>query len=218
MRESLLLPNDRVLRYNFRERLVHWVAGFSYIYLLLSGLAFWSPWLFWITLILGGPTIARELHPWIGVLFFLAVTWMYGLWSSQMGFNQRDREWVRALPHYIRNEDGQVPDEERFNAGQKMLFWGFLVCGVVLLLTGFVLWVPHWFPWSLRFLRLISVILHPIAALFTIALFMIHVYMGTAVERGAFGSIIRGDVSRRWAQRFHRLWYEQVVRDSAAKE
>jgi len=217
-RESYLLPNDRVLRYNFRERLVHWMAGFSYIYLLLSGLAFWSPWLFWITLILGGPTIARELHPWIGLIFFLAVLCMFGLWSSQIGFGERDREWLRALPHYIRNEDGQVPDEERFNAGQKMLFWGFFVCGIVLLLTGFVLWEPHWFPWSLRAFRLISVLLHPIAALFTIALFMIHVYMGTAVERGAFGSIIRGDVSRRWAQRFHRLWYEQVVRDSATKE
>ena len=78
--------------------------------------------------------------------------------------------------------------------------------------------MPNWIPWSLRFLRLAAVILHPIAALLTIALFIIHVYMGTAVERGAFGSIIRGDVSRRWAARFHRLWYERVVRESPAKE
>jgi len=218
MSQSYLLPNDRVLRYNFRERLVHWVAGFSYVYLLLTGLAFWSPWLFWITLIFGGPTISRELHPWVGVIFFLGVLWMFGLWAGQMRFTDQDRAWWRALPHYIRNEDSQVPDEDRFNAGQKALFWGFFWCGIVLLLTGFVLWVPHWFPWSLRFLRLISVILHPIAALFTIALFIIHVYMGTAVERGAFGSVIRGDVSRTWAQRFHRAWYERVARESSAKE
>ena len=218
MSQSYLLPNDRVLRYNFRERLVHWVAGFSYVYLLLTGLAFWSPWLFWITLIFGGPTISRELHPWVGVIFFLGVLWMFGLWAGQMRFTDQDRAWWRALPHYIRNEDSQVPDEDRFNAGQKALFWGFFWCGVVLLLTGFVLWVPHWFPWSLRFLRLISVILHPIAALFTIALFIIHVYMGTAVERGAFGSVIRGDVSRTWAQRFHRAWYERVAGESSAKE
>jgi formate dehydrogenase subunit gamma len=218
MSQSYLLPNDRVLRYNFRERLVHWVAGFSYVYLLLTGLAFWSPWLFWITLIFGGPTISRELHPWVGVIFFLGVLWMFGLWAGQMRFTDQDRAWWRALPHYIRNEDSQVPDEDRFNAGQKALFWGFFWCGIVLLLTGFVLWVPHWFPWSLRFLRLISVILHPIAALFTIALFIIHVYMGTAVERGAFGSVIRGDVSRTWAQRFHRAWYERVAGESSAKE
>ena len=65
--EPYLLPNGRVLRYSFRERLVHWLAGFSYVYLLLTGLAFWSPWLFWIAVILGGPTISRELHPWFGL-------------------------------------------------------------------------------------------------------------------------------------------------------
>ncbi len=218
MSQSYLLPNGRVLRYTYRERLVHWMAGFSYIYLLLTGLAFWSPWLFWITIIFGGPTISRELHPWVGVIFFISVLWMFGLWVDQMRFTAQDRAWWRALPHYIRNEDSDVPDEDRFNAGQKALYWGFFWCGLVLLLTGFVLWEPHWFPWSLRAFRLISVILHPIAALITIALFMIHVYMGTAVERGAFGSVIRGDVSRTWAQRFHRAWYERVAGESSAKE
>jgi len=57
------------------------------------------------------------------------------------------------------------------------------------------------------------VIVHPIAALLTIGLFMIHVYMGTAVEPGAFGSILRGDVSRKWAARYHRAWYNQIVRE-----
>jgi len=218
MSQSYLLPNGRVLRYTYRERLVHWLAGFSYVYLLLTGLAFWSPWLFWITIIFGGPTISRELHPWVGVIFFIAVLWMWATWGSQMRSTELDREWWRALPHYIRNEDSDVPDEDRFNAGQKALYWGFFWCGIVLLLTGFVLWEPHWFPWSLRAFRLISVLLHPIAALITIALFMIHVYMGTAVERGAFGSVIRGDVSRTWAQRFHRAWYERVARESSAKE
>ena len=31
-----LLPNDRVVRYTFRERLMHWLSGFSYLYLLLT--------------------------------------------------------------------------------------------------------------------------------------------------------------------------------------
>ncbi|HEY3566749.1 MAG TPA: formate dehydrogenase subunit gamma [Thermoanaerobaculia bacterium] len=218
MSQSYLLPNGRVLRYTYRERLVHWLAGFSYVYLLLTGLAFWSPWLYWITFIFGGPTISRELHPWVGVVFFISVLWMLGLWAPDMRFTEQDRAWWRALPRYIRNEDSDVPDEDRFNAGQKALYWGFFFCGIVLLVTGFVLWEPHWFPWSLRAFRLISVLLHPIAALITIALFMIHVYMGTAVERGAFGSVIRGDVSRTWAQRFHRAWYERVAGQSTAKE
>jgi len=218
MSDSRLLPNGRVQRYSFNERLMHWLTGVSYVYLLLTGLAFWSPWLFWIAVVLGGGTISRELHPWAGVIFFVGVLWMYRSWSTQMHATERDREWWRALPHYIRNEDAEVPDEGRFNAGQKSLFWGFLWCGVALLLSGLVLWVPHWIPWSLRWLRLIAVIVHPVAALLTIALFMIHVYMGTAIEPGAFASIVRGDVSRKWAARYHRAWYEQVVRDTAADE
>ena len=201
---------DRVLRYTFRERLMHWTAGLSYVYLLLTGLAFWSPWLFWIATVLGGATIARALHPWVGVIFTLAVLWMFRVWAGQMGTTDRDREWWRALKHYIRNEDDQVPPAGRFNAGQKLLFWGFFFCAIVLFLTGLILWRPNWIPWSLDFLRLIAVIVHPIAALRTIALFMIHVYMGTAVEPGAFGSMVRGDVSRKWAARYHRAWYEQV--------
>lgn len=210
---SRLLPNGRVLRYSFRERLMHWLAGLSYLYLLLTGLAFWSPWLFWIAVVLGGATISRVLHPWAGVVFTLAVLWMFRTWAAQMRNTERDREWWRALPHYIRNEDDLVPPEERFNGGQKSLFWGFLWCGIALFLSGLVLWVPHWLPWSLRIVHLIAAIVHPIAAVLTIALFMIHVYMGLAVEPGAFASIVRGDVSAKWAARYHRAWYERIVRE-----
>jgi formate dehydrogenase subunit gamma len=218
MNEPVLLPNGRVLRYSFSERLMHWAAGFSYVYLLLTGLAFWSPWLFWLAVVLGGPTISRELHPWVGVVFFLSVLWMVATWASQMRTTDRDRAWWRALKHYIRNEDSEVPAEGRFNGGQKALFWGFLWCGLALLLSGLVLWEPHWIPWDLHALRLIAVLVHPVAALLTIALFIVHVYMGTAVEPGAFSSMIRGDVTRQWAARFHRAWYEQAAGDRAAKE
>jgi formate dehydrogenase subunit gamma len=200
------MNQDRVLRYTFRERLMHWTAGLSYVYLLLTGLAFWSPWLFWIATVLGGATISRMLHPWAGVIFTLAVLWMFRVWAAQMRSTERDREWWRALRHYVRNEDDQVPPVGRFNAGQKLLFWGFLGCGIVLFLSGLALWFPDRIP----FLRLAAVIVHPIAALLTIALFMIHVYMGTAIEPGAFGSMLRGDVSRKWAARYHRAWYERI--------
>jgi formate dehydrogenase subunit gamma len=218
MSEPVLLPNGRVLRYTFRERLMHWLVGFSYLYLLLTGLAFWSPWLFWLAVVLGSPTTSRALHPWVGVVFMVGVLWMAVAWISQMRFTNLDRQWFRAIRHYVRNEDDQVPDEDRFNAGQKLLFWGFFWCGILLFLSGLVLWVPNWIPWSLGFLRLIAVLVHPIAALLTIGLFIIHVYMGTAVERGAFSSMIRGDVSRQWAARFHRLWYERGQRRSTVRE
>ncbi|MBZ5695543.1 MAG: formate dehydrogenase subunit gamma [Acidobacteriia bacterium] len=216
--EPHLLPNGRVLRYSYRERLVHWLAGFSYVYLLLTGLAFWSPWLFWIAVVLGGATVSRELHPWAGLVFVAAVLMMYRMWASGMKESPADAAWWKAVRHYIRNEDEQMPSADRFNPGQKLLFWGFLWNGLLLLLSGVILWFPQYIPWSLRFLRYLAVIVHPVCALLTIGLFIIHVYMGAAIERGAFGSVIRGDVSRAWADRHHHTWYRQLLRDSEARK
>ena len=67
-----LLPNGRVLRYTYKERMTHWLVAASYIYLMLTGLSFWSPWLFWIAMMLGGATVSRELHPWVGLIFSFA--------------------------------------------------------------------------------------------------------------------------------------------------
>ena len=50
MANEPIIRGDRVLRYNFRERVMHCFAAFSYIYCLLTGLAFWSPSLFWIAM------------------------------------------------------------------------------------------------------------------------------------------------------------------------
>ena len=215
IRQRYLLPNGRVLRYSFHERLIHWMAAGSYVYLLLSGLSFWSPWLFWIAIVLGGTTVTRELHPWFGVFFAFAVLWMYGMWSKQMKETAADRGWWASIRYYIRNKDEKMPPSDRFNPGQKLLFWGFLVNGMLLLLTGLILWLPQDIPWDLRILRLAAVFLHPVCALCTIALFIIHVYMGTAMERGAFGSVIRGDVSRAWADHHHHSWFQKVLRDES---
>ncbi|HTQ87660.1 MAG TPA: formate dehydrogenase subunit gamma [Candidatus Solibacter sp.] len=209
-----LLPNNRVLRYSFRERLIHWTAGASYVYLLLTGLAFWSPWLFWIGVVLGGGSVSRLLHPWVGLVFTFAVILMYGAWASQMRSVPGDKAWWDAMKFYISNEDEKVPAAGRFNGGQKFLFWGFFWSGIVLLLSGIVLWYPQEFPQALR---LVAIFLHPVFALATIGLFMLHVYMGTAFERGAFGSVIRGDVSREFATRHHRTWFEEIVRQESAK-
>jgi formate dehydrogenase subunit gamma len=205
------VPRGHVLRYAFHERLTHWVAAFSYIYLLLTGLAFWSPWLFWVAVILGGAPVSRMLHPWIGLIFIAGVFQMYAMWASQMRFTEVDRAWFKSIEYYIRNEDEKMPPAGRYNAGQKMLFWGFVICGMLLLLSGLVLWFPEHIPWSWRYLRYISVVVHPGAALLTIGLFLIHIYMGVFAERGAFGSVIRGDVSLAFAKRYHPGWYKEIT-------
>ena len=210
-RTDEILPNGHIVRYEFRERLMHWINGFAYLYLMLTGLAFWSPWLLWIAVIFGGTQVSRMLHPWIGLVFALSLTWMYAAWSSQMHATEADKAWWDSMHHYVRNEDDEMPPAGRYNMGQKLLFWGFVFCGILLFLSGIVLWIPEYLPWNARALRYAAVLIHPSAAMLTIGLFLIHIYMSVFAERGALNSMIRGDVSQNFAKRYHRLWWERVI-------
>ncbi len=213
-----IIPHDHILRYSFKERMNHWIAAGSFIYLMLTGLAFWTPWLFWIATMLGGAELSRMLHPWIGLVFFVSVCYMFTLWASQMNFEPVDKEWWNSLGHYIRNQDDQMPPAGRYNAGQKLLFWSFFIGGLLLLASGLVLWFTESIPWNLRWLRYLAVIVHAGTALLTIGNFMIHVYMGVFAERGAFGSVIRGDVSLAFAKRYHPGWYKEIVGETETQK
>ena len=213
-----ILPHGRILRYQFHERLTHWIAAFSYIYCALTGLAFYSPWLFWLAIALGGPQISRIMHPWSGLVFAGAVFYMFVMWAGQMHMTDTDRAWWKSIGHYIRNEDDQMPPAGRYNAGQKLLFWGFFICGLLMLLSGVLMWFPEYVPLSLRFLLKLAILVHASSALLTIGLFMIHVYMSVFAERGAFGSVIRGDVSLDFAKRYHPGWYKEVVESASRRK
>ena len=168
-----IIPHGHVLRYSLRERLTHWIAGVAYLYLLGTGLAFWSPWLYWLAVVLGGAQISRMLHPWAGLIFFAAVWYMYVMWAPEMKHSAEDRKWWAAVRYYSTNQDDKM--------------------------------------------RYLSVLIHAAAALVTIGLFMIHLYMGIFAERGAFGSVIRGDVSEAFAKRYHPMWYREIAGEDASR-
>jgi formate dehydrogenase subunit gamma len=203
----------RILRYTLSERVHHWLAAFSYCYCLITGLAFWSPYMFWLAVLVGGGPTARFWHPWFGLAFAVSVGWMYKMWGRDMATTEADRRWSKAMEYYIKNEDEKLPPIGRFNYGQKLFFWLMFYGIILLLISGLGLWFVESIPWSLRWLRYLAVTVHVAAALATIGGFIIHIYMGTAMVRGGFTSIIRGEVSTAWAKTHHRLWYEEVTGD-----
>jgi len=202
-----------ILRYTLSERVHHWLGALFYIYCLITGLAFWSPYMYWLAAIVGGGPTARFWHPWFGLACTVSMVWMYKMWERDMRITDADRRWSKAMEYYVKNEDEKLPPVGRFNYGQKLFFWLMLYGMILLLISGIGLWFVEGIPWSLRWLRYIAVTVHVIAALATIGGFIIHVYMGTAMVRGGFTSIIRGEVSEDWARTHHRLWYEHVTGD-----
>lgn len=199
-------------RYSLRERLCHWLAGFTYLYCLGTGLAFYTPYLFWIAIALGGGATSRFWHPFAGVAFFATVMWMHGMWRADMALSLEDRKWLDNAREYAANRDHLVPPQGRYNAGQKVFYWAMFWGVIALLITGVAMWFPDYVPATLRWVRPLVVILHSAAALITIGAFIIHIYMGLFLVPGSLAAMVRGGVSKDWARAHHRLWYEHMTR------
>lgn len=180
------------MRYSFRERVVHAVVAGTFSYLLLTGLALWTPALYWIATVLGGGFLVRAVHPWVGVVFAAALGVMFVNWAAAMRITDADRTWRKSMWHYIRNEDDRMPVVERFNYGQKMMFWVMAGGAMVLLLSGLVLWFPHYVPGELSAIRQIAIVSHAVAALVTMGLLIVHIYMGVLVVPGGLTAITHG--------------------------
>ncbi len=218
MSDGRLLADGTVLRYTLRERLLHLLVGLTYVYLLLTGLAFYSPHLYWLAVVLGGGPTARVWHPLVGVVFLIGLAWMYVIWHRDMRMTEIDRLWMKSLRSYVRNEDENLPPAGRFNPGQKQFFWVMFWSSILLFLSGLVLWFIEYVPWNWRILRYAAVLVHTGAALVTIGGFIIHIYMGVAVVSGGFTSIIRGKVSKAWAKMHHPLWFDEITTETSLKK
>jgi len=197
-------------RYDFKERFCHWLTGFSYLYCLATGLAFYSPYLFWMAIVLGGGPASRFWHPFIGLLFFIAAMWMHHIWRGDVDMTDTDRAWFAKVGDYVSNQDDRLPPAGRFNAGQKVFYWAMFYGAFLLIASGGFMWFPERVPFSVRWIRPIVVVIHEGAALITIGAFIIHVYMGIFMVPGSLTAMVQGWVTKDWARTHHRLWYARV--------
>ncbi len=199
-----------VERYTFHERICHWVTGFSYLYCLCTCLAFYSPYLFWMAIALGGGPTSRFWHPILGLGFFACAMWMHSIWRRDMDMTAADRLWMKEIKHYVENRDDQVPAAGRFNAGQKQFYWIMFYGAAGLLVSGLVMWFPELLPSSLFWMRPLMVLIHEASALATIGAFIIHVYMGVFMVPGGLRGMLIGRVPQSWAKAHHELWYKSL--------
>jgi formate dehydrogenase subunit gamma len=196
-------------RYTFWDRICHWFTSLAYIYCLATGLAFYTPYLFWMAIALGGGPTSRFWHPWIGLCFFGAQLWMHKLWDKDVQITASDREWLDKAKYYVQNEDDKVPPQGKYNAGQKMYYWAMFYGAFLLLFSGLFMWFPESIPFRWDWVRPLMVIIHEGAALITIGAFIIHVYMSVFTVPGSVDAMVHGSVSKDWARTHHRLWFHQ---------
>jgi formate dehydrogenase subunit gamma len=207
-----------IVRYTLSERVHHWLGSLFYVYCLITGLAFWSPYMYWLAAIVGGGPTARFWHPWFGLAFTVSMVLMYMMWRGDVARTDDDQRWSEGIEDYIENQDEKLPPVGRFNYGQKLFFWLMFYGVILLLISGLGPWFVESIPWSLHWLRYLAVTVHVVAGLATIGAFIIHVYMSVFMEPESFHAMIRGRVSAAWARTYHRLWYEQVTKDTSTEK
>ena len=200
-------PKD-LKRYTASERANHWVVGISFILLALSGLAFFHPAFYPLTQLFGGPTWARIIHPYLGVLMALSFLAMFFRFRHLNKMTPADKEWLGKVGQMVDGDDHNMPEQGKYNGGQKAMFWASVVCMVLLLVSGVLIWQAQFSP-PIGLLRL-GAVGHAVAAVAMIALILIHAYAAIWVK-GTIRAMWYGTVTRAWAKQHHRAWYREVT-------
>ena len=207
--ESVSHRGRRIERYGRRQRAAHWLIAVSFILAGISGLALFHPSLFWLSALLGGGAWARILHPFIGVILCV-VFFPFAVNLARYNImHAHDWDWLARAREVMLNREDSLPPVDRYNAGQKLLFWTMVAAIALLLITGFVLWRPYFAPnFSLTQIRIAAVI-HSASALVIILGIIVHIYAAIWI-RGSVRAMTQGWVSAAWAKRHHRLWYDKL--------
>lgn len=99
-----------VNRYGPLARLNHWIIAASLILLSVSGLALYSPELFFLTGLFGGGQNARSFHPWIGVALFVSFFVFFAqLWRANLPL-WVDVVWLSRFKDVVTGNEENLPE------------------------------------------------------------------------------------------------------------
>jgi formate dehydrogenase subunit gamma len=203
----------RILRFRAVDRFVHWLTAVSFVTLALSGL----------NIVFGRIVIERWLgdhafniltqyglivHNTVGFAFLIGVAAMTLMWMQDNFFHRVDLVWLKRGGGLLTGE--HVP-AEKFNAGQKGIYWIALLAGLAMGTSGILLLLPIAIL-GVNGMQLVHAAHTIVAALF-IAVIIGHIYLGTVGVSGSFDAMAKGTVDLEWAKTHHPLWVE---RDRAA--
>jgi len=211
---------DRVIqRFTPLDRYAHWFVAIVWVALAISGLvlslgkAVLLP-LIGYTLFSWLATLAKAIHNFSGPLLIIGVPWLFVRFLRDNGIGINDLRWFLHIVDYFK---GHEYPSDKFNAGEKSVFWFVLVAGSsVLIVSGLILLFPNYN--QTRFTMQVTNIVHMVTAYLSIALACVHMYLGTVGMEGAYRAMRDGYVDESWAEHHHLRWYQRVVAGQAREK
>ena len=198
-------------RYSTGDRINHWITAACLILLALSGFALFHPSLFFLTSLFGGGQWTRILHPYIGIV--LVVSFL-GLFLRFVWYNFPNLDDVRYLGRLrdaIAGNEERLPEVGRYNALQKIVFWGMATFITLLVISGLGLWDVYFASYLTIEQKRLCAVIHAVAAVGMVLTIILHVYAGIWV-RGTVRAMTLGTVTGGWAWRHHRKWLRREVK------
>jgi formate dehydrogenase subunit gamma len=195
------------------ERSTHWTTAISFSVLAISGIvmAFGK---FFLLPVIGGTLfgwltyVLKTAHNFAGPLFAVSLVFMIVTFVRDNLPRGHDVAWLMRAGGMFGGEE--VPSH-RFNAGEKLIFWGgVFTFGLIVVGSGLVLdkLVPN-----LAYLRgdmQVAHMIHAAASVAMMAMFCGHIYLGSVGMKGAYSAMRTGYVDEAWAKEHHALWAEDI--------
>ena len=210
--------SGRVLvRFSAFERLVHWMTATCFIILAISGLniTFGKP----LLLPLMGPEAftewsqwAKYAHNYLSFPFTLGVFLIFLMWIAWNIPKRADVEWLKQGGGMVGHRH---PPADRFNAGQKVIYWIVVLGGAAVAVSGYILMFPF-YGTNIAGMQLAQIV-HGVVALLFVAAMLGHIYIGTIGMQGAFEAMWDGTVDVNWAKEHHSLWAEKEMAKGEVK-
>ena len=199
-----------IVRFNAFERVVHWMTATCFVILAVSGLniTFGKDTL----LPLVGPSAfsswslaVKYAHNLLSFPFTLGVVLIFLIWLGGNIPNRVDLEWLRRGGGIVGHDH---PPADRFNAGQKAIYWIVVLGGSAVAVSGYILMFPF-YGTDIADMQLAQVV-HGVVAVLFVAVMLAHIYIGTVGMQGAFEAMGKGTVDLNWAKEHHSLWVKRV--------
>ena len=195
------------------ERAAHWTNAIAFVCLAVSGavMAFGK---FFLLPVIGGTLFGaltyalKTLHNFAGPLFAVSLLVVFITFLKDNRPSKDDLGWLLRGGGMF---GGHEVPSHRFNAGEKIVFWGgVLLLGAVVVGSGLVL--DQLIP-GLAYLRgdmQVAHMIHAVATLLMMAMFAGHIYLGTVGMKGAYQGMRTGYVDEAWAHEHHALWADDI--------
>jgi formate dehydrogenase subunit gamma len=203
----------KIERFTPLERAAHWTNAIAFVLLAVSGVVIAFGKYFILPVI--GTTLfgyftyfLKNVHNFAGPLFAVSLIIVFVTFLKDNWPSKEDITWMLKGGGMF---SGHEVPSHRFNAGEKVVFWlGVLGLGVIVVASGLVL--DMLIPGLIyeRSTMQIANMIHGVATVLMMAMFLGHIYMGTIGMQGAYSAMRTGYVDETWAKEHHELWYNDI--------